>query len=74
MLDSLSIEHRFAEPFNDDSSLLWQNVGRAYNDGIISLEKAVQMLGLSDNPEEEIERIKQAKAESMTANLFEPTI
>jgi hypothetical protein len=74
MLDSLSIEHRFAEPFNDDSSLLWQNVGRAYNDGIISLEKAVQMLGLSENPEKEIERIKQAKAESMTANLFEPTI
>ena len=71
---SLDISHKFAEPFNDDSAMLWQNVGRAYNDGIISLEKAVQMLGLSDNPEEEIERIKQAKAESMTANLFEPTI
>lgn len=73
-LQSLVIEHKLAEPFNDDSAVLWQNVGRAYNDGIISLEKAVQLIGLSDDPQEEIERIQQAKAEAMTANLFEPTI
>lgn len=73
-IQGLQIRHKFAEPFNDDSALLWQNVGRAYNDGIVSLEKAVQLIGLSDDPKEEIERIKQAKLEASTANIFEPTI
>lgn len=71
---ALEITHTFGEPFGDDTSTLWQNVGRAYNDGIISLEKAVQLVGVSDNPAEEVELIKQAKAESATANIFEPTI
>lgn len=71
---SLEITHEFAEPFNDDAVLLWQNVGRAYNDGIISLDKAVQLIGLSNNPDEEIEKIKAEKASQMTANLFEPTM
>jgi hypothetical protein len=70
----LEITHEFSEPFNDDAALLWQNVGRAYNDGIISLDKAVQLIGLSNNPEEEIEKIKAEKASQMTANLFEPTM
>jgi hypothetical protein len=71
---SLEITHEFSEPFNDDAALLWQNVGRAYNDGIISLDKAVQLIGLSNNPDEEIEKIKAEKASQMTANLFEPTM
>jgi predicted HTH domain antitoxin len=49
-------------------------VGRAYNDGIISLYKAVQLIGLSNNPEEEIEKIRAEKLSQMTANLFEPTM
>lgn len=73
-LQALVITHEFAEPFNDDKAILWQNVGRAYNDGIISLEKAVQMVGLASDPEEEVERIKAEKMSSMTANLFEPTM
>lgn len=72
-LQQLVINHKFAEPFNDDSALLWANVGRAYNDGIISLEKAVQLIGLSNEPQEEIERIKQAKAEAAMSNILEPT-
>jgi hypothetical protein len=72
-LQQLVIKHKFAEPFNDDSAMLWANVGRAYNDGIISLEKAVQLIGLSNDPQEEIDRIQQAKAESMASNILEPT-
>lgn len=72
-LQQLVIKHKFAEPFNDDSAMLWANVGRAYNDGIISLEKAVQLIGLSNDPQEEIERIKQAKTEVLTSNILEPT-
>lgn len=71
---NLEITFEFGEPFSDDAAVLWQNVGRAYNDGIISLEKAVQLVGLSNTPEEEVERIKQDKMSSMTANLFEPTL
>lgn len=73
-LQSLVISPEFAEPFSDDVALLWQNVGRAYNDGIMSLETAVRKVGISDKPDEEVAAIKQAKAESMTANLFEPTL
>lgn len=72
-LHNLVITHTFAEPFNDDSALLWQNVGRAYNDGILSLEEAVRLVGISNNPNEEIEKIQQEKAAAMTANLLEPT-
>lgn len=71
---ALEITFEFSEPFNDDAALLWQNVGRAYNDGIISLDKAVQLIGLSNNPEEEIEKIQAAKLAQVTANLFEPTM
>lgn len=73
-LQSDSITFEFAEPFNDDAALLWQNVGRAYNDGIMSLENAVRQIGMADNPNEEVERIKQARLENSAANLFEPTM
>lgn len=72
-LQSLTITHEFAEPFNDDSAIKWQNVGRAYNDGILSLDEAVRLVGISNNPTEEVERIKQEKTASMAANLLEPT-
>ena len=39
-----------------------------------SLDKAVQLIGLSNNPDEEIEKIKAEKASQVTANLFEPTM
>ena len=69
----LEITHSFAEPFNDDVDKLWSQVGRAYADGILSLEQAVQMLGATDDVEAEIARIKEAKAQAQAAALFEPT-
>lgn len=63
-LDSLDIEHEFAEPFNEDKEQTWAAIGKLYQDGLCSLEQAVTMLALTDAPEEEIERIKSSKLES----------
>lgn len=46
-----------AEPFNEDVQGKWAAVGKAYQDGIISLEQAVNMLAIADNRQEEIKRI-----------------
>lgn len=58
---NLNIEHEFSEPFNEDIQEKWSAIGKAYYDGIISLEQAVNMLALADNPDEEIERIRSEK-------------
>lgn len=57
-LSKLNIEHEFAEPFNEDVTSKWEAIGKAYKDGIISLEQAVKMIAVSENPEEEINRIR----------------
>ena len=56
-LEKLNIEHEFSEPFNEDVQGKWAAVGKAYQDGIISLEQAVNMLAVTDNRQEEIQRI-----------------
>lgn len=61
VLDSLVIEHEFAEPFTEDKEKTWTAIGQLYKDGLCSLEQAVTMLALTDAPEEEIERIKKAE-------------
>lgn len=58
---NLNIEHEFSEPFNEDIQEKWSAIGKAYYDGIISLEQAVNILALADNPSEEIERIRSEK-------------
>lgn len=58
---NLNIEHEFSEPFNEDIQEKWSAIGKAYYDGIISLEQSVNMLALADNPSEEIERIRSEK-------------
>lgn len=60
-LDSLDIEHEFAEPFNEDKEQTWAAVGKLYQDGLCSLEQAVTMLALTDAPEEEIGRIRSVQ-------------
>lgn len=59
-IDALSISFEFGEPFTDDQQSKWQSIGQLYKDGLISLEQAVTMLGLTDAPKDEIERIKEA--------------
>ena len=59
-LDKLEISFDFSEPFTEDKQRTWAAIGKLYTDGIASLEQAVQMLALTDAPEEEVERIKNA--------------
>ena len=42
-------------------------------DGVMSLEKGVELMGTADDVTAEIERIKQAKAEASMNNIIEPT-
>lgn len=65
-LATLKIEHEFSEPFNEDITARWQSIGKAYNDGILSLEESVKLMGVSDNYQEEIERIRKNKESSVS--------
>jgi len=59
-LSQLNIEHDFSEPFDEDKHAEWNAIGKAYQDGIISLETAVSLMGVSD-PVSELDRIKSEK-------------
>ena len=61
-LDKLVISFEFAEPFAQDKQKNWDSIASLYQAGVISLETAVEMLALTDAPEEEIERIKNAQS------------
>ncbi len=54
---NLVITFEFAKPFAKDTQKQWSSIGQLYNDGLCSLETAVQMLALTDAPEDEIEKI-----------------
>ncbi len=71
-LSQLEIEHEFSEPFNEDVTVKWAAIGKAYNDGIISLDQAVRMIGVTDNPEVEIQRIKAEKTDRGMNDFTEP--
>lgn len=71
-LSSLEIEHEFGDPFNEDTTARWAAIGQAYNNGIVSLEQAVRMMGVAENPEAEIGRIRQARAERSMTDLIDP--
>lgn len=57
-IDTLEVSFEFAEPFEDDKKDKWKVISDLYNGGVLSLEVAVQMLALTDAPQEEIARIK----------------
>lgn len=58
-LDKLEVSFDFAEPFEDDKKDKWTTIATLYQQGVLSLELAVQMLALTDAPQEEIERIQK---------------
>lgn len=62
-IDALVIEGEFSEPFADDKQTKWNAICDLYQAGLISLETAVEMLAITDAPQEEIDRIKKAIAE-----------
>ena len=60
-LEVLDIDFEFSEPFQEDIDKKWTAIGKLYNDGIISLETAVKMLGITDKPKDEISKILEEK-------------
>ena len=64
-LDKLEVEFDFAEPFEDDKKDKWKVIAELYNQGVLSLETAVQMLALTDAPAEEIEKIRKGTEEKV---------
>lgn len=73
-LAKMNITHEFAEPFNEDKEKQWASIGKLYSDGIISLDLAVTMLALTDAPQEEIERIKNEKLDSINVGLVSKSV
>lgn len=73
-LGKMNITHEFAEPFNEDKEKMWASIGKLYSDGIISLDLAVNMLALTDAPQEEIERIKNEKLDSISVGLVTESV
>lgn len=66
-LDELKIEFDFAEPFEEDQAAKYSSLVQLYTAGLISLEEAVEQLGICDYPDVEIERLKKAKEEALAA-------
>lgn len=62
-LDTLKVDFEFSDLFPDKRDELWNGIGSLYSSGVISLETAVQLLSLTDAPDEEIRRIREQKNE-----------
>lgn len=65
-LGELQISFEFADPFGDDEQASRTSLVQLYNAGLVSLDEAVRQLALTDDPEEEIERIQNAKPQQQT--------
>lgn len=66
-LDELSISFEFAEPFAEDKQKNWTAISSLFQAGVCSLETAVNMLALTDAPEEEVERLKASPNKEETS-------
>ncbi|WP_345799085.1 phage portal protein [Parabacteroides chongii] len=67
-LDALQIDFEFSEPFQEDTDKRWSAIGKLRSDGIASIETAVKLLGLVDNPSDEIKSILEEKRQRESNN------
>lgn len=68
-IDELEITFEFSDPFASDKEARWAQIQSLYASGVASLETVVQMLGLTDSPEDEVARILFAEQDKVfTAN------
>lgn len=65
--DALDLSFEFAMPFAADNQKQWGAITALYGGGLLSLEKAVEMLALTDAPQEEIDRIRMQQTEKLMA-------
>lgn len=61
MIDELKISFEFSDPFASDKQSQWSSIISLYTGGVASLETVVKMLGLTDAPQDEINRIIAAE-------------
>lgn len=74
IIEKSKITHEFAEPFDEDTASRITTISDAYTSGVLSLEKAVEMLAFSTDNKKEIEAILQdqkRKNESSTLPFSE---
>ena len=64
IMAGLRVDVEFQSPFTKQNTQLWQNIANLYTVGVCSIETAVELLALTDAPEEEIARIKQSAQEA----------
>jgi len=69
MLDELKITFTFGEPFAEDKTTQWSQLGALYGAGLVSCETAVTMLALTDAPEDEIARLLMRSAEEQDMQM-----
>ena len=67
-LDALQIDFEFSEPFQEDTDKRWSAIGKLRSDGIAFIETAVKLLGLVDNPSDEIKSILEEKRQRESNN------
>ena len=70
-LSRLDLQHEFSEPFAEDKDKRIDMIAKLYDSGLVSLQTAVDMLSLTDKPEEEIRRILEEKLEKTQDNRKE---
>lgn len=68
-LRELKIGFEFSDPFSAERESKWSSIVQLYGAGLMSLETAVNMLGLTDAPQDEINRIISMEMDKVfTAN------
>lgn len=70
-IEKLEILHELSEPFASDTESTWSAVGKAYTDNVMSLETAVEQIGIADSIEE-VRRLKEAMGTAIEEQIYPP--
>lgn len=68
-IEELSVSFEFGEPFMEDKQSKWGSIAQLYSAGLVSLETAVNMLALTDAPEEEIKKLMKTAEEKKAVEI-----
>lgn len=71
-LRDMKVDFEFAEPFDSDNTEKNSSIISLYNAGLISLEEAVRQIAACDDPEAEIKRIREERAEKGNRQIEQP--
>lgn len=71
MLEKLVISFEFSDPFPEEANKNWDGIVNLYRGGVCSLDTAVMMLALTDAPEEELQKLREAQQMQLGAEVNE---